>query len=74
VNSFYLYQQVYDEGGSPIEGEYVDVNGDGVITIDDKVISENPAPDVFLGFFYNLPLEKFNRRILLKKQHWQFCV
>ena len=29
--SFYLYQQVYDEAGKPIEGAYVDQNADGII-------------------------------------------
>jgi len=27
--SFYVYQQVYDKNGKPIEGLYVDRNGDG---------------------------------------------
>ncbi|HCK22124.1 MAG TPA: hypothetical protein DHW15_08190, partial [Bacteroidetes bacterium] len=30
VFTFYTYEQVYAEDGSPIEGEYVDQNGDGV--------------------------------------------
>ena len=31
ANSFYVYEQVYDQQGNPIEGLYVDRNGDGVI-------------------------------------------
>src|SRR5699024_5692889 len=30
-SSFYVYEQVYDEQGNPIEGLYVDRNNDGVI-------------------------------------------
>lgn len=30
-NAFYVYQQVYNQQGKPIEGVYVDRNGDGII-------------------------------------------
>ena len=36
TNSFYVYQQVYDEKGLPIQGVFVDRDGDGVITENDK--------------------------------------
>jgi TonB-dependent starch-binding outer membrane protein SusC len=32
MNSFYVFQQVYDVNGKPIEGMYVDRNNDGKIT------------------------------------------
>lgn len=48
-NSFYVYQQVYDEQGNPIEGLYVDRNGDGVINEEDKYRFEDPSPDFTLG-------------------------
>ena len=50
ANSFFVYEQVYDENGKPIEGLYVDRNGDGQITVDDRYHYEKPAPDVFMGF------------------------
>lgn len=43
ASSFYVYQQVYDKNGLPIEGLYVDRNGDGQITVDDKYFFKNPA-------------------------------
>jgi iron complex outermembrane receptor protein len=49
ANSFYVYEQVYDEEGFPIEGLYVDRNEDGEITEADKYHFKSPAPDVFLG-------------------------
>ncbi len=49
-NSFYVYQQVYDNNGKPIEGVYVDRNGDGIINTDDLYRYKSPAPDVLLGF------------------------
>ncbi|MEZ4828521.1 MAG: TonB-dependent receptor [Bacteroidia bacterium] len=50
ANSYYVWEQVYDEAGVPIEGLYVDRNGDGVITLDDRYRYENPAPNAFFGF------------------------
>ncbi|MFW5755308.1 MAG: SusC/RagA family TonB-linked outer membrane protein [Tangfeifania sp.] len=50
ANSFFVYEQVYDEDGMPIEGLYVDRNGDGSVTNDDKYRYKKAAPDVFLGF------------------------
>lgn len=49
-NSFYVWEQVYDEDGMPIEGLYVDRDGDGIITSDDKYRYEKSAPDAFMGF------------------------
>lgn len=49
-NSFYVFEQVYDEAGKPIEGLVVDRNGDKVITLDDMYQYKKPAADVFMGF------------------------
>ncbi len=48
--SFFVYKQLYDENGSPIEGAYADLNNDGVITIDDRYCYHSPAADLLLGF------------------------
>ncbi len=48
--SFFVYKQLYDESGSPIEGAYADLNNDGVITIDDRYCYHSPAADVLMGF------------------------
>lgn len=48
-NAFYVYEQVYDQNGDPIEGVFVDRNGDGVINADDKYRYKKPTPDVTLG-------------------------
>jgi len=51
ANSFYLLQQVYDENGAPVEGAYVDQNGDGKITADDYVfIGHSKDPKVTMTF------------------------
>jgi TonB-dependent starch-binding outer membrane protein SusC len=59
-SAFYVYKQVYAENGKPIEGVYVDRNGDGKITVDDKYIYEKPDPNVTLGFTSNLSLGDFS--------------
>ena len=49
MNSFYVYQQVYDENGKPIEGLYVDRDGDGQINDNDRYYYKSPTPDVIMG-------------------------
>ena len=50
TNSFYVYQQIYNEDGKPIEGLYVDRNEDGVVNESDKYVYKKAAPDVTVGF------------------------
>ena len=50
TNSFYVYQQIYDANGNPIEGLYVDRNKDGVVNEKDKYVYKKAAPDVTIGF------------------------
>ena len=49
MNSFYVYQQVYDANGNAIENAVVDRNSDGQITNDDRYLYKKPAPDVTMG-------------------------
>lgn len=58
--SFYVYNQVYDESGRPIEGAYSDLNGDNIINNDDRYIYQNGAPDVTLGFLSNMTYKNFD--------------
>ncbi len=50
ASSFYLYQQVYDENGAPIEGVYVDQDGNGTIDQNAKVINHSKNPKVTMTF------------------------
>ena len=50
ANSFFLFEQVYDEAGNPVEGVYVDQNGDGVINDDDRRIRHSKDPKVTMMF------------------------
>ncbi|MCF8243947.1 MAG: SusC/RagA family TonB-linked outer membrane protein [Saprospiraceae bacterium] len=60
ANSFYVYEQVYDNNGIPIEGLYVDRNGDGLVNNEDKYRLEKSAPDYFLGFTSTFNYGKFD--------------
>lgn len=58
-NSFFVYQQVYDTDGNPIEGVYVDRNGDGSINDADKYCYKKAAPDWTFGFNTSLSYKKW---------------
>ena len=49
-NSFFVYKQLYDTAGNPIEGAYADLNGDNIINTNDKYLYKNPDPDFLIGF------------------------
>ncbi|MDR6086970.1 hypothetical protein QE441_002764 [Chryseobacterium sp. SORGH_AS909] len=59
LNAFYVYQQVYDANGKALEGAYIDRNGDGKITEDDKYFYKSPTPDVILGFSTKVNYKKW---------------
>lgn len=48
-NSFYVFEQMYDEKGTPIEGAYVDQNKDNKIDEGDLIPYKKSAPDVYMG-------------------------
>ena len=50
ASSFYVFQQVYDKNGLPLEGQYVDRNADGVINQDDKYFYKSPNAPWTAGF------------------------
>jgi TonB-linked SusC/RagA family outer membrane protein len=58
--SFYVYQQVYDAKGNPVEDLFVDRNGDGQITDKDLYKYKRATPDVFLGAYSNASWKKWN--------------
>jgi iron complex outermembrane receptor protein len=52
-STFFVFRQVYDNDGNPIEGAYVDVNGDNQITEADRQAYKKATPDAFIGFTNN---------------------
>ena len=60
ANSYYVYQQIYDANKKPIEGLYVDRNGDGKINDADRYYFHNPAPDVTMGLSSKVIYKNFD--------------
>ncbi|MEZ4993553.1 MAG: SusC/RagA family TonB-linked outer membrane protein [Saprospiraceae bacterium] len=65
-NTFFVYQQVYDEDGNPIEGFYADLDGDGTLGETDKQWYKNPEPTAYLGFTGNLRIKDLNVGFVLR--------
>lgn len=64
--SFYVYQQVYDTSGQPIEGAFVDRNGDNQINEEDKYIYKDPYADVVMGLNTNLSYKKWDLAVVTR--------
>lgn len=58
--AFYVYQQVYNEAGKPIENLFVDRNKDGVINNSDRYQYQQADPTVFMGMSSNVSYRKWN--------------
>jgi iron complex outermembrane receptor protein len=66
--SFYVYEQLYDEDGTPLQGEYADLNGDGVITPDDRYRFKQPDAQVFAGFYGNVKYNQWNAGFTMRAE------
>ncbi len=60
ASSFYVFQQVYDAKGKPLEGVYVDQNGDGVINDDDRIFYKSPAAPYTAGLSSRLQVKNWD--------------
>lgn len=63
ASSFFVFQQVYDESGNPIEGLYVDRSGSGGVVSSsntNKYRFHSPQPLVMMGVNSNLRYKKFD--------------
>ena len=59
-NAFFMYKQLYDTNGNPIEGAYVDLNGDGILNQQDRYLKEDPQGNVTFGFQSNFNYKNFD--------------
>ncbi len=60
AQSFYVFEQLYDKNGKPIEGAYVDRNNDGVVNEEDRYRFEKAAPDHIIGFSIRFEYKNFD--------------
>ncbi|MDB4601354.1 SusC/RagA family TonB-linked outer membrane protein, partial [Flavobacteriaceae bacterium] len=58
--SYYVYKQIYDHKGRPIEGSYADLNGDGRINNDDRYFYKDPYADVLMGLSASITYKDFD--------------
>lgn len=60
-HTFYLWQQVYDQNGNPVENALVDRNGDGQITDSDRYMTnKSPNPDFYYGLNFKLSFRNWD--------------
>jgi TonB-dependent starch-binding outer membrane protein SusC len=59
-NSFYVYEQVYDSNGQPLENVFVDRNQDGIVDSNDMYRYKKPNADYTFGLMSNLSYKNFD--------------
>lgn len=65
-NMFYVYKQMYNEAGKPLEGVYADLNGDGAIDERDLYRYRSPAADWLFGFNTQVSYKKWTAATTLR--------
>ncbi len=58
--SFWVYEQVYNADGTPMEGVFVDRNGDGVITGEDRYLYHSKDPAVTMNWSNNFSYKNWD--------------
>lgn len=63
---FYVYHQLYDTNGKPIEGAYADLNGDGTINSSDLYRYHSRTPHWIFGFSTSFRYKKWTMSTSLR--------
>ena len=61
--SFFVYQQVYDAQGKPVENAFVDRNGNGRIDEGDRYLYKSPFAPITMGFGTDLNYKNWDLNI-----------
>lgn len=64
--SFYVYKQIYDEKGMPLEGIYDDLDGNGIINSGDQYFYKSPDPKFTFGFNTSFNIKKWTLSTALR--------
>ena len=64
--SYLLYEQIYDQNGKPIEGAYVDQDGNGQIDSNDLVIKHSKDPKVTMSWNNNFSYKNWDLSFQLR--------
>ena len=70
--SFYVYEQVYDENGLPLDNVFVDRNGDGQIDESDKYLFHSRDPKVTIAWNNNVSYKNWDFGIVLRSNIGNF--
>ncbi|MDN3587846.1 SusC/RagA family TonB-linked outer membrane protein [Pedobacter aquatilis] len=65
-SAFFVYKQVYDANGVPLEGVYADLNSDGVINTSDQYFYKSPDPNFTFGFNTSFTYKKWTVNTVLR--------
>jgi TonB-linked SusC/RagA family outer membrane protein len=66
AGSFYVYKQLYNGEGQPIQNAVADLVSDGVLNGSDRYIGKSPRPTTILGFGANATYGKLNLAFTLR--------
>jgi TonB-dependent starch-binding outer membrane protein SusC len=64
--SFYVFKQIYDKTGKPIENLYEDRNRDGILNSSDLYLYNSNLPRWFFGFSTNMTYKKWNAGLTMR--------
>ena len=64
--TFFVYEQVYDQDGNPLDGVFVDRNGDGVVDDNDRYAFHSRNPQVTLTWSNTVNYKNWDFGIVLR--------
>ncbi len=64
--SFYVYKQVYDDNGKPIDGLFADLNRDGIINEKDLYQYKSADPQYLFGASSNISFKNWSASFVLR--------
>lgn len=67
-HTFWLYKQIYAADGTPVEGLYADLNGDGTVDSNDKYYCHSSHPDWMFGLTTSFRWRKLTISTSLRAQ------
>jgi iron complex outermembrane receptor protein len=64
--SYFVFKQVYDQAGKPIDGLFADLNRDGIVNERDLYQYKGNNPEFFFGASSNLTYKRWNAGFVLR--------
>ena len=64
--AYFVYKQVYDAAGKPIDGLFADLNRDGIVNEKDLYQYKGNNPEFFFGASSNVTYKKWNAGFVLR--------